>query len=165
VQRVEEVFVEGIAACPRSAQLHVFVAQFVRYYLSNQELELAHLSAAEVCGARHCSRRALSVPPSVGASTVASVLCVPQTFNPDVALTFLLYQRRRQILQDSGAMSTELSVMDRISLAKFKAVSQEHTLRARSKQVLTKASWRWHADDVMSRSLWLSTGLFASIIV
>jgi hypothetical protein len=58
-----------------------------------------------------------------------------QAKNPGLALTFLLYQRRREIQQESGAAASGLSAIDRIALTKSKKESELSTLRARKKQV------------------------------
>ncbi len=47
-QEVDIVFAQSLHYFPNSAQLHVFIAQYIRYYHNNEHLELMHLSAADV---------------------------------------------------------------------------------------------------------------------
>lgn len=42
------MYASALVRLRTSAQLHVFVAQYVRYYRPNKQLELLHLNAAEV---------------------------------------------------------------------------------------------------------------------
>ncbi len=49
-QEVDIVFAQSLHYFPNSAQLHVFIAQYIRYFLRNEHLELMHLSAADVRG-------------------------------------------------------------------------------------------------------------------
>ena len=47
-QQVDRIYGRALSVLRSSAQMHVFVAEYVRHYKPNRQLELLHLAAAEV---------------------------------------------------------------------------------------------------------------------
>lgn len=47
-QAVEDTYAKALQAHPNDEWLHLFVAQYLRYYRYNKHVELLHLACAEV---------------------------------------------------------------------------------------------------------------------
>ena len=45
---MDRIYGRALSVLRSSAQMHVFVAEYVRHYKPNRQLELLHLAAAEV---------------------------------------------------------------------------------------------------------------------
>lgn len=147
VQRVDRMYASALVRLRTSAQLHVFVAQYVRFYRPNKQLELLHLNAAEVWEPSHAldvhslDVEAMRARECIPTDTVYLCVCVhvcvyasEQGKGPSIDTAFSMFQRRRQIKQEMS-QSVNVSVLDRIKLEKSKAESIKEALSARTKQV------------------------------